>query len=59
MAKREILLPNPLSYVDYINKVLIESFVDDVPTKSQVQPTTTIAKVLVHEDRFLIIEEEE
>jgi hypothetical protein len=55
--KRTLLLPNPVSYIDYVNKILIDSFLEDVPTVAQVEPTTQVARILVNEEGFLIIDE--
>lgn len=59
MARKEIVLPNPVSYIDYINEVLIDSFINNIPTESQVEPTTTIARILSDGNEFILVEKEE
>lgn len=55
--KKKILLPNPLSYMSYVQEILIDSYSQDVPTKSELPTTTFISKLLVNEDGFLVVDE--
>ena len=57
MARTTIILPNPASYIDYINKILIDSFEQNIPTSSQVYPTTTVARLLVNQTGVILVEE--
>ena len=58
MSNKKIILPNVSDYINYITKILIDSFVQDVPTESQVEPMPTVAKILVNKEGFIITEQE-
>ncbi len=44
--------------MDYINTILVDSVLTDTTPTSTVEPTTKIAKMMVNEDMYLIIDQE-
>ena len=58
MAKKtRILLPNPADYINFISGIVVDFFTSDSTTTSKVVSTVKIAKLLVNEETFLIVED--
>ena len=54
---KTVILPSIPHYMDYINKILIDSFVEDIPTKDQTISTVKLAKQMVYQSSYFIVEE--
>ena len=52
---KRIILPNPSDYINYITDVIMDSYQEDVPTTSETIGTPQIAKILVKEESFILI----
>jgi len=54
---KRIILPNVSDYINYISNIILESYVDNIPTNSKVNPTTEVAVILVDEEGYLVLDE--
>jgi hypothetical protein len=56
-TKNIILLPNPISYLDFISKSILDSFDKNEDTTAEAYPITEVSKMLVYKEGILVIKE--
>lgn len=55
---KTIILPSIPHYMDYLNKILIDAFVQDKATKDTTMSTVKLAKIMVYQDTYFTVNEE-
>jgi hypothetical protein len=56
-TRTSLLLPNPVSYLDYISRVILDSYEQGNELNIEVKPTTEVARLLVNQEGYLVITE--